>query len=321
MPILKPQIIHRSFSDFDELAEAGKGWNLELCKLDAIPFHGELFQLITEDFILSRGQFNCRMKQSGEPPVGFRTFAIPTTESLNMLWRGKPVTGNDLMIFPAGGELHAFSEPGFDVFTLSASEILLEKFVKMRRFQRLEVLHGNSKSMDRLRQLLHQMTQRKESVEVAKTTLLHQLAQLMTEARPGSSRTLHSHRIQTILHAERFIIAHPEEAPTVKTLCAATGVSKRTLEYAFRNHLGICPKTYINAIRLNGAHRHLRAGQPGQINVADAANHWGFWHMGQFAADYRKLFGENPSATLGCDAQPCKATCPFRGQCLICCEA
>jgi hypothetical protein len=43
--------------------------------------------------------------------------------------------------------------------------------------------------------------------------------------------------------------------------------------------------------------------------------------MGQFAADYRKLFGENPSATLGCDAQPCKSTCPFRSRCRICREA
>jgi len=28
------------------------------------------------------------------------------------------------------------------------------------------------------------------------------------------------------------------------------------------------------------------------------ANAWGIWHMGRFAADYRKLFGEVPSETL-----------------------
>ena len=32
--------------------------------------------------------------------------------------------------------------------------------------------------------------------------------------------------------------------------------------------------------------------------VADIANGWGFWHMGQFAADYRRQFGELPSETL-----------------------
>jgi len=32
--------------------------------------------------------------------------------------------------------------------------------------------------------------------------------------------------------------------------------------------------------------------------VADVANRHGFWHMGQFAKDYRKTFGELPSETL-----------------------
>jgi transcriptional regulator GlxA family with amidase domain len=33
------------------------------------------------------------------------------------------------------------------------------------------------------------------------------------------------------------------------------------------------------------------------MKIADAANAWGFWHMGQFAKDYRTLFGELPSQT------------------------
>jgi AraC family ethanolamine operon transcriptional activator len=58
------------------------------------------------------------------------------------------------------------------------------------------------------------------------------------------------------------------------------------------------PKAYINAVRLNAVHKQLRVAKAGNLFVADAANAWGFWHMGQFAADYRKLFGENPSQTL-----------------------
>jgi AraC family ethanolamine operon transcriptional activator len=32
--------------------------------------------------------------------------------------------------------------------------------------------------------------------------------------------------------------------------------------------------------------------------VQDVAAAWGFWHMSQFATDYRKLFGMRPSDTL-----------------------
>jgi AraC family ethanolamine operon transcriptional activator len=32
--------------------------------------------------------------------------------------------------------------------------------------------------------------------------------------------------------------------------------------------------------------------------VQDVAAAWGFWHLSQFATDYRKLFGMRPSETL-----------------------
>jgi AraC family ethanolamine operon transcriptional activator len=32
--------------------------------------------------------------------------------------------------------------------------------------------------------------------------------------------------------------------------------------------------------------------------VNETAQSWGFFHLGQFAADYSKLFGELPSQTL-----------------------
>jgi AraC-like DNA-binding protein len=32
--------------------------------------------------------------------------------------------------------------------------------------------------------------------------------------------------------------------------------------------------------------------------VHDVATRWGFWNLGEFAADYRRQFGELPSETL-----------------------
>jgi AraC family ethanolamine operon transcriptional activator len=49
---------------------------------------------------------------------------------------------------------------------------------------------------------------------------------------------------------------------------------------------------------LNQVRRQLQMRRSDKIKIADVANDWGFWHMGQFAKDYRRMFGELPSDTL-----------------------
>jgi len=61
---------------------------------------------------------------------------------------------------------------------------------------------------------------------------------------------------------------------------------------------GVPPKAYLHAIRLNGARRELWHADPQKDKIADVVNHWGFWHMGKFARDYRRHFDELPSHTL-----------------------
>jgi AraC family ethanolamine operon transcriptional activator len=59
------------------------------------------------------------------------------------------------------------------------------------------------------------------------------------------------------------------------------------------------PKSYLLAMCLNGVRRELKNIDDISSTVKDTAARWGFWHMSQFAADYRRLFGELPAETVG----------------------
>lgn len=100
--------------------------------------------------------------------------------------------------------------------------------------------------------------------------------------------------------ALEYIHCAPGEHVTIPELCAVACVSQRTLEYAFKDALGLSPRNYLRRRRLHAARRGLLDGIPGHDRVGDIAIQHGFLHLGRFSADYQTLFGELPSQTLAC---------------------
>lgn len=101
------------------------------------------------------------------------------------------------------------------------------------------------------------------------------------------------------------------EPRTVSDICAALAVNQRTLARAMRIVLGTTPSRYLHGQALGEARAALL--DPRTRSVRQAALHCGFRELGRFAADYRAMFGENPSETLrraaiGADDAVCVAT-------------
>jgi AraC family ethanolamine operon transcriptional activator len=101
--------------------------------------------------------------------------------------------------------------------------------------------------------------------------------------------------------ARRFVDDRLEEdvLPTVVDLCEALGISERTLRYAFQEYVGLSPVAYLRMCRLNKVRAVLAASDPAKTTVTQVAMRHGFLHLGRFSGDYRRMFGETPSATLG----------------------
>lgn len=82
----------------------------------------------------------------------------------------------------------------------------------------------------------------------------------------------------------------------ITELAEKSGVSSRSIERAFLR-TGCTAMEYLRGVRLELARRML-VDTAIITTVADAAIAAGFTHLGRFAAEYRRRFGERPSQTL-----------------------
>jgi AraC-like DNA-binding protein len=93
-----------------------------------------------------------------------------------------------------------------------------------------------------------------------------------------------------------YIHAHAAEPVAIEALARAAGVSGRTLFRHFRLYRGMSPFAYLRSVRLARARDDLVAAEC-RATVTEIAGRWGFANLGRFAIEYRRQFGESPSAT------------------------
>jgi AraC-like DNA-binding protein len=112
-----------------------------------------------------------------------------------------------------------------------------------------------------------------------------------------SDRTRQAHSL-IVKIAEDYVLSHIDDHLYVSDLCRVAGVSERTLEYAFKEIMGLTPMTYLMRLRLHRVRQALLAATQESTTVSAEALNWGFWHFGEFSRAYRQCFGELPSDTL-----------------------
>ena len=108
---------------------------------------------------------------------------------------------------------------------------------------------------------------------------------------------------RAIKRAQEILQAHLELPITLEELCTLTGASSRALQQGFARHTGTSPMAWLRELRLEKVRSELLASARGgttigtAVKVADVAARYGFFHLGHFAAHYRRRFGELPSET------------------------
>lgn len=313
-PRIEPYLVNQSFHDIDDLTETIREWDTEFCQLESGSFKGDLFMFGGEKIQLVKARFNRTLEQHGSPPKGLRTFAIPNNQNMQHFWRGQSVCGNDLMVFPLGGELESYSNSDFDVFTLSISDDVFADVLETLGLPDPNETIGNDElfsstptEFNSLKKQLQQtikflasspdITSDLDKIKIIESEILHSIGSAFAYMHPAKKKIPLQKREAALKNAIAYIKDNDTRPITLTILCKETQVSARTLQYAFKEKFGISPNTYLKRYRLNKVRKSFRNFDEDTVKVTDIANQWDFWHMGQFADDYYRMFGELPSTT------------------------
>jgi AraC family ethanolamine operon transcriptional activator len=123
------------------------------------------------------------------------------------------------------------------------------------------------------------------------------VAAYLRASSPGRERMALSKARRVVSSTRALLDASTEQVLTVDDLCKKTYTSRRTLQNCFEQVTGISPAAFLKTIRLNKVRNELALSGE-QTRVSDVATRWGFWHLSQFAVDYKRLFGEQPQQTM-----------------------
>jgi len=307
--------INGCFSNIDEFSLATRSWDLGFRQLTPGSLDAGLSAIILPRAHILRSRFNQRFQQFGSTPPGMRTFGLLEQGINGVHWYGRDITDSTLLIFHPTSGFEAVSQTDFGCYTLSFTEARLAKISETLGFPEPDLLIDRHETAyrcgngvltgirDRLRRIFDAMDSNPAIIKSSglqneieyeiPALLLSTLSSATSEVRRPTMRT----RRRTLDKAMGIIDEHAQLSLTIGELCDAVGVSWRTLDYAFKEHFEVSPKKYLMAIKMNAVRKELRSvGR--RSTITSIANRWGFWHMSQFAMEYRKFFGELPSETV-----------------------
>lgn len=311
-----PLLRSRDFVDCDQLSGFTPACRAVFIQLSPGRFHGRITRLDLEGVSLSHttcsGDTLCRA--TGHPET--RHVVIPLRRGGIHCWNGREIT-RAVIVNPGRDREYVLTGHDMQCFNITFNPAAFEAAARIWSGR-----HGDdwdrfwtgpqvliplpAESLSHLYHLLSLMAGPPEMVvaEEAGQTIESCLACVVMRSIEESgtlgksvTRTRLTHA-RVIHRADEFLHDHGDRPVHLMEVCAAVGVSARSLEYAFKEICGVTPMRYLKARRLRLARRLLRDGTPSGMSVKQAALQSGFVQMGRFSTDYRHFFGEKPSETL-----------------------
>jgi len=258
------------------------------------------------------------VRTRGAVPRGHISLGFDNGHRPGRRFAGRDLHGEDVVVGYDGAELDYLTPAGFRGLTLTLPGQLVAQALELRgtppeklgqfssiisgRIDRsgFPVVRGLVDHMVEFLQLPHPDGGPQAALPFLQAAIVDASAQVVAAIASRASddhRGFWHQRRPVVRAAEEFMRANIGEPIMLHQICQAARASERTVEYAFRDFYGMGAKKFLKLLRLNRVRDELLHPGSRAAAIQDVAWRAGFWHMGRFSVDYRRLFGERPSDT------------------------
>ncbi|EON90829.1 transcriptional regulator, AraC family protein [Marinobacter lipolyticus SM19] len=293
--------------DANEHAGNLTNWHQQYDQVGNGRFHGRIDELHLDGIQLFIEHTSHAVRQQCMVWPESIWFGIPSRNE-DVRINGQQAEHTDILCRPGSRHFELVTPDSFDMLSLVVHQRELKQQSESQGIE-LKVLDTSSyprlklpvQTLRNIQYLLRRIVRTESSRldgQIHHDLLIMAVLELLTVEKPN--RTVapsYAHRKAVVEKIKAYVNTVDDLPVTMAKLCEVGCVSRRTLQYSFESILGISPLQFLRISRLNRVRRMLR--EEGAQSVSDIAAFNGFYHHSQFSADYKQLFGECPSETLG----------------------
>jgi AraC family ethanolamine operon transcriptional activator len=301
-------------TDADELAERMLDWDIELKQLHPGSFDGAIIAIALGPVLVCHGHYNQSMLQQSGPPDHCVTIARPGRGSDPIALNGHDVADGEVFIAGPGAHVEVMNRGIQNPKTLSVQVEFLRAQAHWLQESlwpaaRTVTVHNPGAQwaasyLDAMEWVVDavlrypQATARSDVRDSLVDSLLARVNAIGAAHSPVSDdRDMRAARRVAVQRAREYIHTNLTDPIRLSDLCKYARTQARALEYGFQEAIGASPIAYVRAMRLHRARRLLRSTAVRTRSISEIALDCGFWHLSQFAVDYKLLFAESPSVT------------------------
>jgi len=298
------QTIKGHFTDIDIYNETIKNWDLSFKLLSKNDFSADLHMIYDDNFSVVRETLTGKIDQKGSTQKGLIVFAIPINKT-SLFWFDKIIGSDTLVIFPIENNFEVISNTNSEVYVVSINENSF--FDTMRKAgvkKNDKIFNGkpqelflnkdfSSRFINLLDYYLNTNLKNEKKNKALIYSITYSLVEYLKSVDQKKIEIQQRKKHLAVKKAVELINNNVNQLFSIPQLCALVGVSERTLLSAFKEKYQVSPSDYIKAFRLNKVKQEIYNTQT--KTISEIAGKYHFWHMGQFAKDFKKQFGILPS--------------------------